>query len=44
MSQNLTSTQNRQTAYFTTIDLNYTDSQLQFHDETAKNCNFIIID
>ena len=42
-SQHLTNTQDSQQAYFTTLDLKYTYSQLKLHHDTAKHCNFNII-
>ena len=33
-------TQNGQQAFFPTIDLKYSSSQLQLHKDTAKLCNF----
>ena len=42
-SQQLTDTQNRQQAYFSTLDLKYAYSQLQLPKVAAKYCNFFNI-
>ena len=34
------STAPQETSYFTTLDLQYAYSQLKFHSETARHCNF----
>ena len=41
--QNQTETQNGQQAYFFTIDLKYSYSQVQQHKDTANHCNCNII-
>ena len=43
ISQHLTNTQDGQQAYFSTLDLKYTYSQLQLHKDTAKHCSLNII-
>ena len=42
ISQTL-STAPQETAYFTTLDLQYAYSQLKLHSDTARHCNFNII-
>ena len=42
ISQTL-STAPQETAYFTTLDLQYAYSQLKLHSDTARHCNFNIV-
>ena len=42
ISQTL-STPPQETAYFTTLDLQYAYSQLKLHSDTARHCNFNIV-
>ena len=42
ISQTL-STASQETAYFTTLDLQYAYSQLQLHSDTARHCNFNLV-
>ena len=42
ISQTL-STAPQENAYFTTLDLQYSYSQLKFHSDTARHCNFNIV-
>ena len=42
ISQTL-STAPQETAYFTTLDLQYAYSQLNLHSDTARYCNFILV-
>ena len=42
ISQTL-STAPQETAYFTTLDLQYAHSQLNLHSDTARHCNFNIV-
>ena len=42
ISQKL-STAPQETAYFTTLDLQYAYSQLKLHSDSARHCNFTII-
>ena len=42
MSQTL-STAPQETAYFTTLDLQYAYSQLNLHSDTARHCNFNLV-
>ena len=37
------STAPQETAYFTTLDLQYAYSQLKLHSDTASRCNFNIV-
>ena len=37
------STAPQETAYFTTLDLQYAYSQLKLHSDTARHCNFNIV-
>ena len=42
ISQTL-STAPQETAYFTTLDLQYAYSQLNLHSDTARHCNFNLV-
>ena len=43
IQQNLNTSASQQTAYFSTLDLNFAYSQLNLDPETARHCNFKII-
>ena len=42
ISQTL-STAPQETAYFTTLDLQYANSQLNLHSDTVRHCNFNLV-
>ena len=42
MQQNLNANASQETAYFSTLDLNYAYSQLKLDPETSRHCNFNI--
>ena len=43
IQQNLNTSASQETAYYSTLDLNYAYSQLKLDPETARHCNFNII-